>query len=286
MQLTTFFKFLTRIPILVALAISVTLTACSSNVVLFNGLSEPDANEVYAVLLDSGFSARKLPTDSGFAIEVPSSMSGEALSLLASRGLPKDRKGSIGEIFKKEGMISSPLEEKARYLYALSQELEQTLMVMDGVISARVHVVLPERATPGGTLSPSSVAVFVKHEPGSSFPAYIGQIRELVLSSIPSLSNDKSDENVSIVAIPGAKVKSEPLSLIWYGPMALKAENQVYFLGIVYGLILFWLVSLGAVYLTVSDPSQRPHFINAILKVEVDENRAQEKKAIQAPKEV
>jgi type III secretion protein J len=261
-------QFLKLSKYLLFVSLLMIVSACTSKVVLFNSLTEADANEVYAVLLEAGFPAKKSPTDEGFAIEVPSSMTGDALSLLSSRGLPKDRKGSIGEIFKKEGMISSPLEEKARYLYALSQELEQTLMVMDGVISARVHIVLPERSSPGETLSPSSVAVFVKHEPESSFPAYIGQIRELVVSSIPSLTKTGANENVSIVAIPSASKRSEPLSLTWYGPMALQSDDRLYFLAIVYGLILLWMVSLAAVYMTVSDPSQRPKFINALLKIE------------------
>jgi type III secretion protein J len=247
--------------------ISVT-AACSSKVTIFNNLNEIDANEVYSTLLEAGFTAKKIPTDNGFSIEVPSDMTREALTLLSSQGLPKERKGSFGEVFKKEGLISSPLEEKARYLFALSQELEQTLMVMDGVISARVHVVLPERATPGEPLAPSSVAVFVKHEQDSSFPAYIGQIRELVLSSIPNMRKNPQQDSVSIVAIPSKKKVDQPIGLIWYGPIAIKDQGKLYFLSIVYLLIFFWIISLAVVYLLIADPTDRPKFLNKFFKTE------------------
>jgi type III secretion protein J len=258
------------------------LTACSQQVSLFNDLSESDANDVYSELIRSGFAAKKVPADKGFRIEVPSSMVGEALSLLASKGLPKDRKNSIGEIFNNDSMISSPLQERARYLYALSQELERTLMTMDGVVESRVHIVLPERTSGTQELTPSSVAVFVKHEPDSPFPAYLGRIRELVLSSIPTMSMDKSKDNVSIVAIPSARAVTEPLSLVWFGPLAIKVADRFYFLGVVYLLIAAWLISLAAVYLVVVEPARRPAFLQGLLKLaESDDKKAKDKEAEQ-----
>lgn len=258
------------------------LTACSSQVSLFNELSEADANDVYSELIRSGFAATKVPADKGYRIEVPSSMVGEALTLLASKGLPKDRKNSIGEIFTDDSMISSPLQERARYLYALSQELERTLMTMDGVIESRVHIVLPERTSGTQELTPSSVAVFVKHEPDSPFPAYLSRIRELVLSSIPTMSMDKSKDNVSIVAIPSVRNVQEPLSLVWFGPLAIKVADRFYFLGVMYTLIAAWVISLAAVYLIVVEPARRPAFMQSLLKLaESDDKKAKDKESEQ-----
>lgn len=264
------------------ITVLISISACSSKVALFNELGEADANDVYSELIRSGFAATKTPADKGFRIEVPSSMVGEALALLASKGLPKDRKNSIGEIFSNDSMISSPLQERARYLYALSQELERTLMTMDGVIESRVHIVLPERASGNQELTPSSVAVFVKHEPDSPFPAYLGRIRELVLSSIPTMSNDKSKDNVSIVAIPSVKAVDEALSLMWFGPVAIKVADRFYFLAVTYMLIAAWVLSLVAVYLTVVEPARRPVFLQNLLKLaESDEKKEKDKEAEQ-----
>ena len=78
---------------------------------------------------------------------------------------PKVARATLGDTFRKEGVISTPLEERARYIYALSQELEATLSNIDGVIVARVHVVLPERVAPGEPVQPASASVFIKHDP-------------------------------------------------------------------------------------------------------------------------
>ena len=254
------------------------VTACSSNVSLFNNLSEADANDIYSELTRSGFAAQKIPVDKGFSIEVPKSMVGEALALLTAKGLPRERKNSIGDVFANDSMISSPLQERARYLYGLSQELEKTLMTMDGVLESRVHIVLPERAVGNQELTPSSVAVFVKHEQNSPFPAYVGQIRELVLKSIPTMSSNTSKDNVSIVAIPSAGRITEPLSLVWFGPLAIKVDDRYYFLGVVYLLIGLWLLSLAAMYLTVVEPARRPKFVRDLIKLaEKDEDKDNDK---------
>lgn len=244
------------------------LQACGSRIHLFQDLDEADANEIYSVLLDSGIPAQKEPVKGGVAITVPQRMSGAALMVLKARGLPKSKRGSIGEIFKKEGMISSPLEEKARYLFALSQELEQTLLTIDGVISARVHLVLPERPAPGEQLIPSSVAVFVKHKTDSPFQAYISKIRELVSSSIPGVGGTAIDQ-ISIVAIPSNEYIEKSLPLIWFGPMALMPDDRMSFLAIVYVLIGLWVLSLGAVYLTVADEKNWPKFLSPLKRRKV-----------------
>lgn len=242
---------------LLLLCLLLPLWGCAERVSLFEALNQEEANEIYSTLLEAGLPAEKSANKQGFFITVPKQMSSEALRILEKRGLPRDKKTSIGEVFKKEGMISSPLEERARYLYALSQEVEQTILRMDGVLSARVHIVLPERTTPGEPLSPSSAAVFVKYAEGASFPVYIPRVRELVFKSIPGLAGD-AQSAVTITAVPSEAKVDNCIPLMWYGPLAMHADDRFYFLGIVYLLMFAWALSLGVVWLQAKDPNEWP----------------------------
>jgi len=115
-------------------------------------------------------------------------------------GLPRERFAGMGEVFRKDGLISSPVEERARYLYALSQDLSATLSRIDGVLFARVHLVLPERGSGGEPPMPASAAVFIKHRSEANLEALQPQVRRLVTNSIPGLTSDR----VSTVLVPSA----------------------------------------------------------------------------------
>lgn len=173
------------------------LAACGSNVALYSAISEGEANELLSVLLDSGIMAEKSADKNGVSVLVDGAQVARALDILRSRGLPREQFAGMGQVFRKDGLVSSPVEERARYVYALSQELTSTLTRMDGVLAARVHVVLPERGEIGEAASPSTAAVFIKHQVGYSFDALKPQIRQLVTHSIPGLSEDR----VSIVLV-------------------------------------------------------------------------------------
>jgi len=174
------------------------LSACGGSVELIGALPENEANEMLAVLLNANIEARKVPAREGqVALHVESGKVALALDTLRVRGLPRERFAGMGDIFRKEGLISSPLEERVRYLYALAQELSNTISKIDGVIVARVHVVLPERASTGDPSVPSSAAVFVKHQEGYNLDTVQPQIRRLVVNSIPNLTTDR----VSIVLV-------------------------------------------------------------------------------------
>ena len=174
------------------------LAACGNQVELMASMPEDEANEVMAALLGAGIGARKIPGKEGrVGLSVDAAEVGRAVDLLRTKGLPRERFAGLGEVFKKEGLISSPLEERARYVYALSQELRETLAQIDGVVAARVHVVLPERGSGSEPIAPSTAAVFIKHQAGYNLDTVQPQIRKLVTNSIPSLSPDR----VSIVLI-------------------------------------------------------------------------------------
>ncbi|MDB5839905.1 MAG: EscJ/YscJ/HrcJ family type secretion inner rane ring protein [Herminiimonas sp.] len=172
--------------------------ACASSVELLTDIPEAEANEVLSALLDAGVRAKKLPGKEGMvSLTVEQGQVARAITTLRAEGLPRERYAKMGDVFRKEGLISSPLEERARYLWALSQELSATIAFIDGVVKARVHVVLPERSSGSDPALPSSAAVFIKYRQGYNIDDSIPQIKRLVANSIPGLVSEK----VSVVLV-------------------------------------------------------------------------------------
>lgn len=176
----------------------VLLAACGARVDLMGAIPEDEANEVISALLKASIPAEKIPGKEGkVGVRVDASQVGRALEILRENGLPRERFAGMGQVFKKEGLISSPVEERARYIYALSQELSNTLSKIDGVLAARVHVVLPERGVAGEVGVPATSAVFIKHQEGYNLEIIQPQIRRLVTNSIPGLTA----ERVSVIFV-------------------------------------------------------------------------------------
>ena len=185
--------------LLLALGLTLLLSACARKVELMAAIAESEANEILGALQNAGIAAEKVPGKEGMVgMHIAADQVGRAVDLLREQGLPRERFAGMGQVFKKEGLISSPLEERARYLYALSQELGATLNQIDGVIVARVHVVLPERSSIGESQQPASAAVFLKYQDGYDMDAVQPQVRRLVTNSIPGLAPDK----ITIVMVP------------------------------------------------------------------------------------
>jgi type III secretion protein J len=183
-----------------ALCLLLSLAACGANIELHHGLLEHDANEVIAALQLHGIHAAKLANKQGYSVAVAESDLATAVSVLQENGLPRGTYSRMGEVFRKDGMISTPAEERGRYLYALSQELESTLSQIDGVVLARVHPVLQERVTPGEAAMQPSCAVMIKYRSGWDPDAYEERIRRLVMAGIPGLAG-AAPERISIVFV-------------------------------------------------------------------------------------
>lgn len=216
-----------RICRIAALAGCLLLAACSRSLQLYTGLGEADANEVVAALLEGGIHAGKASAKQGFVVTVEQSELAAAVALLHERGLPRDGFSRMGDVFKKDGMISTPTEERARYLSVLASELENTLSRIDGVVLARVHPVLPERLVPGEPVLPSSCAVLIKYRPGWDPDAYEDRIRRLVLASIPGLAKSEFSANRVSVVFVAAEQTPEALpppagaARYWWAGLAL-----------------------------------------------------------------
>jgi type III secretion protein J len=170
------------------------LGACGGKELLYADLEEEQANEMLAVLVRAGVDATKARADKHWSIEVGRSELPRAMAVLKAEGFPRDSYDSLGNVFRKEGFVSTPLEERARLLYALSQELSRTLSAIDGVIVARVHLAIPERSPLSEVTPPSSASVFIKYKPGAQVINKTSQIKALIVNSVEGLPY----ENVTV----------------------------------------------------------------------------------------
>ncbi len=183
---------------LLPIAAAVLLTACGAQD-LYAQLDEQQANEMVAVLRNAGLDADKEAREgANFAVVAPPSEFAHAITVLRANGYPRDSFDSIGHVFKKDGFVSSPVEEHARLTHALSQEIANTLSHIDGVIVARVQLALPDKDPLADKPMPAAAAVFIKHRAGIDLSGSVGQIKALVVNSVEGLPYD----NVTVALFP------------------------------------------------------------------------------------
>lgn len=187
-----------------AIALLLLVAACGK-AELYGKLTETQANEMVAVLQNAGVDAEKTSAgEAGFSIATSKEDFARAVQLLRAQGYPRDEFASLGTVFKKEGFVSSPLEERARLVYGLSQELSNTVSQIDGVVQARVQLAMPEADPLSDKIKPSSASVFIKYRPGSSPEKQVGQIKSLMVNAVEGLTY----ENVTVAMFP-----AQPLPL-------------------------------------------------------------------------
>lgn len=204
------------------------LIGCDERTALHSHLSEQDANEVIAELANKNVEASKQVDKDGLTVLVEPADMNSAVRVLEAAGLPRRSRSSLGEIFRKEGVISTPMEERARYIYALSQELESTLSQIDGVVLARVHVVLPERVAPGEPVQPASASVFIKHTSALDPDSITPRVRNLVASGIPGMADAaQNPTKLSVVFVPAAPYQ-ERRKMAYFGPFLMQADDIGY----------------------------------------------------------
>ncbi len=173
-------------------AVALLLAGCDKDATLHSGLEERQANLVMAALLDAGVSCHKEPGEEGtWNVLCSEAKFAEAVNLLERLGLPRRPHQGIGEVFKKTGMISSPSEERIRFMDALAQDLAKTISMIDGVVDARVHVVLPENDPFARNSLPSSAAVAIRSRWDTDLTDLVPSVKGLVKNAIEGLAYDK-----------------------------------------------------------------------------------------------
>ena len=176
----------------IALSAALLLAGCDKETTLHSGLEERQANLVMASLIDAGISCHKAPGEEGtWNVMVSEARFADAVNLLEQKGLPRRAHNGVGEVFKKTGMISSPSEERIRFMDALAQDLARTISMIDGVVDARVHVVLPENDPFARNALPSSAAVAIRSRWDADIADIVPSVKGLVKNAIEGLQPEK-----------------------------------------------------------------------------------------------
>ena len=223
--------------------ILVGLSACQ--VELFSALSEEQANEMASILIANGIPATKGTADKGLVpLSVDTADLSEAIKVLRDNGYPKDEFNDLGTVFQQQGLVSSPLEERIRFIYGLSQGVSETLAQIDGVLTARVHIVVPEQHPLEDKPGKSTASVFLKTRASADLESKIPDIKMLVQASVEGLAY----EDV-IVAVfqsdPESEMRFEGPALHEIGGIRFTADSTVYVVVFMIGFGLILLAALG-----------------------------------------
>ncbi|WP_053181426.1 EscJ/YscJ/HrcJ family type III secretion inner membrane ring protein [Pseudomonas kilonensis] len=164
---------------------------------LLEGLDQQQANEVLSVLQRNNIAAVKVDTGkTGYAVKIDARDFSAAVDLLNLYSLPSRPRLQVAEMFPSDSLVASPRAEKARLYSALEQRIEQSLSVLEGVVSARVHVSYDLDAGEGGRKSPPiHLAAVVLHERDVEPQLLITDIKRFLKNSFAAVEY----ENVSVV---------------------------------------------------------------------------------------
>jgi len=165
-------------------------------VVFAQGLRPADAAAVVAELDKRGTPYRL--EGGGATILVPADRADDTRVALA--GSDVAARGLVGfELFNESDMGLTNFAQKINYQRALQGELTRTILKLDGVADARVHLALPEKALFRGDRVEASAAVAIEMKPGAVLdPARVAGIQRLVAAAAIDLPESR------VVVLDGA----------------------------------------------------------------------------------
>jgi type III secretion protein J len=220
-------KSAARLALLAAIAFAA--GGCSTNIL--HGIDERAANEASRALERAGIGAEKVGEEGGatggaarFTLRVARGDGARALDLLRALGLPREPHHGFSETYAQPSLIPSPSEERARYVDALAGEIERTLESVDGVVSARVHLVLEETdplVIDAKPRAPARAAVLLTTRPGRT-PLPREDVQRLVAGSVAGLDAPA----VAVVVTSAPEAPDEGPTLAAVGPLRVTPGSR------------------------------------------------------------
>ncbi|MCS7186428.1 MAG: flagellar basal-body MS-ring/collar protein FliF [Armatimonadetes bacterium] len=179
-----------------------------SFVVLYSKLSPEDLAAASVELNRLGLNHQVIESEG--AIKVPNDKVAQARMALAQAGLPRSGAFNISgfELLDKTSFATSDFVQRTNYLRALQGELARSIMTLDPIASARVHLNLPEPTVFEERREEPSASVVLGLKPGRTLsPEQTRAIAFLVSQAIEGLE----PERVVIVDTKGM--------LLWSGDL-------------------------------------------------------------------
>ncbi|TCR91092.1 flagellar basal-body MS-ring/collar protein FliF [Rhizobium sp. BK376] len=154
---------------------------------LYVGLEKADLNQISMVLAENNIDFQ-VGTD-GSSVTVPAGTTGKARLLLAERGLPNSTNAGY-ELFDNVGSLglTSFMQEVTR-VRALEGEIARTITSINGISSARVHLVMADAGNFRTPNQKPTASVMIRASAAAGQRA-AQSIRHLVASAVPGLAVD------------------------------------------------------------------------------------------------
>ncbi|MFN5498547.1 MAG: flagellar basal-body MS-ring/collar protein FliF [Burkholderiales bacterium] len=157
-------------------------------------MSEADQQTAMEALRTSEFKPVMDPATG--QITVPSNKYHEARIFLASKGIPKTGNLGMESLKDQSAMTTSQFMEQVRYTSAMEQELARTIMQIDSIQQARVHLAMPKQSVFVRDRTPPKASVIITPPAGRSVSQnQVQALVHLVASSVPLMT----PENVAVV---------------------------------------------------------------------------------------
>lgn len=209
---------------LVAATIVVILWTSAKNYVPLYGNQESYDKANIVEILDKEKITFRIDTDSG-NILVPQEKLADARITLAARGIKASMPEGIENIGSKVSMGTSQFMESMQYQHALEGELARTMINMQGIRNARVHLAIPKRSLfIGREEQKTAASVMVDLAPGHELKTeQVEAIISLVIGSVPGLD----PRSVSVVDQHGKLLSS---SLFDNTPVGKETDKKLAFI--------------------------------------------------------
>jgi flagellar M-ring protein FliF len=228
-----------------------------SRTALFASLAEADKSRVVETLKNAGVDVTLDPTTG--EVLVPSADYYSSRMTLAAQGLPASDPTGMEEL-NNMPMGTSRSVEQAKLKHAQEVELARSINEINSVVSARVHLALPDRTAFVREQLPPKASVFVQLGSGRSLDeSQVSAIINLVSTSVSGMSR----ENVTIVDQRG-RLLSQPSD----DPAAILGDSQ-----------LQYRMRLENIYRarieSIVTPIVGPGNVNAQVNLEIDFTRSE-----------
>jgi type III secretion protein J len=226
------------------------LFLCACNVVVAAGLDENDANRIALALEGSNVDAQKEPdptVEGKFKVSVARDDVPQALAAMHAEELPRPKPAGVLEAMDKGALVPSQTAEHAQLVRGTAGELERTLLEIDGVLAARVHLNLPEKdPLRDGPAAKATASVLVEHR-GTTPPLGAEAIQRLVSGGVQGLA----PTDVAVVMVPRSAMPApKETQLAHVGPISV-GKGSARTLQIVLGALVLLVAILSIVSLVL-----------------------------------